>query len=213
MVKRIVAIAFIFICTTVAWIILGGTIFQRTQSSDQTLRGRVGSTWGTSQMQRAPVAFIERIETRVVETPFRRMPPDRELGPQPTTTSAGRPTETVRTRVPLALDQTRVAVDFDLEHRRKGLLWYSTYEVAFAGTFRFRNTAASDSVVFEFPLPAAQAAMAAIMRSRQTCASPRRPPSVEAGSRKCTSTGRAGSPVAWAERMAICPWRSGRRGA
>jgi inner membrane protein involved in colicin E2 resistance len=157
MVKRIVAIAFIFICTTVAWLILGGTIFQRTQSSDQTLSGRVGSTWGTSQMQRAPVAFIERIETRVVETPVRRMPPDRELGPQPTTTSAGRPTETVRTRVPLALDQTRVAVDFDLEHRRKGLLWYSTYEVAFAGTFRFRNTAASDSVVFEFPLPAAQA--------------------------------------------------------
>jgi hypothetical protein len=157
MVKRIIAIAFIFIFTTIAWGILGGTIFERTQSSDQNLRGRVGSTWGTSQMQRAPVAFIERTETRVVEAPVRRPPPIRDMVTPPATTSAEGRTETVRIRVPLALDQTRVAVDFDLEHRRKGLLWYSTYGVAFTGAFRFRNTTASDSVIFEFPLPAAQA--------------------------------------------------------
>ncbi|MEA2707038.1 MAG: hypothetical protein QOH22_1826, partial [Gemmatimonadaceae bacterium] len=35
MVKRIVAIAFIFVFTSIAWVILGGTIFSRTQSSDQ----------------------------------------------------------------------------------------------------------------------------------------------------------------------------------
>jgi hypothetical protein len=153
MAKRILAIAFIFVCTSVAWVVLGATIFNRTQGSDQRLRGRVGSTWGTIQAQRAPVAYIERIETRVVEAPDRRVPPGTTT---PATRSSDR-TETVRTRVPLDLEQTRAIVAFDLDHRRKGLLWYSTYAVSFDGTFRFRNTTSSDSVSFEFPLPAAQA--------------------------------------------------------
>ena len=167
MVRRIIAIAFIFICTTVAWMILGSTIFMRTQNADQQLQGRVGSTWGTSQAQRAPVAYSERIETRTVEVPDRAYPGTSPAGrapsddgaapPRTTTTATTSRTERVRVRDPLALDQTRAAVDFDLEHRRKGLLWYSTYAVAFDGSFRFRNTTASDSVVLEFPLPAAQA--------------------------------------------------------
>jgi len=154
MTKRIFAIAFIFICTSIAWLVLGATIFNRTQSSDQRLRGRVGSTWGTSQAQQAPVAYTEKIETRVAEAPVpRRSPP----GTQPTSTVSTDRSETVRVRVLLPLEQTRAAVAFDLDHRRKGLLWYSTYAVSFDGTFRFRNTTASDSVSFEFPLPAAQA--------------------------------------------------------
>jgi hypothetical protein len=153
MTKRILAIAFIFAVTSIAWLALGATIFARTQSSDRTLRGRVGSTWGTSQAQQAPLAYTEKIETRVVEAPDRRGPSGR-----PTSSSVTRDqTETVRTRVPLALEQTRSAVAFDLEHRRKGLLWYSTYAVSFDGKFRFRNTTQSDSVILEFPLPAAQA--------------------------------------------------------
>ena len=37
MTKRIIAIAFIFICTSVAWAILGGTIFSRTYDSGAAL--------------------------------------------------------------------------------------------------------------------------------------------------------------------------------
>lgn len=73
MVKRLFAIAFIFAVTTAAWLLLGATIFQRTHSSDQQLRGRGGSTWGTPQTQNTPSAFIERIEQRVVDAP--RRPP------------------------------------------------------------------------------------------------------------------------------------------
>lgn len=153
MAKRIFAIAFIFACTSIAWLVLGATIFSRTQSSDQHLRGRVGSTWGTSQAQQAPVAYTEKTETRVVESPDPGGPHERQRA---STISRDR-TETVHTRVPLALEQTRATVAFALDHRRKGLLWYSTYAVSFDGTFRFRNTTASDSVSFEFPLPAAQA--------------------------------------------------------
>jgi hypothetical protein len=159
MVKRIAAIAFIFICTTIAWVALGSTIFVRTRSSDQSLQGRVGSTWGTSQAQRAPGAFAERMETRTIDSPDRPIPPGRDrTGPTTSTAAPARDrSELVRVRVPLTLEQTRAKVTFDLEHRRKGLLWYSTYEVAFGGNYRFRNTTGSDSVVFEFPLPAAQA--------------------------------------------------------
>jgi hypothetical protein len=56
MVKRIAALIFIFICTTIAWAILGGTIFSRTYSSDSKLQGRVASTWGTAQVQQPPAA-------------------------------------------------------------------------------------------------------------------------------------------------------------
>ena len=156
MTRRILAIAFIFVCTSIAWVVLGATIFNRTQSSDQRLRGRVGSTWGTSQAQRAPTAYTERIETRIAEVaaPRRSRPGTESTATDVTTTDRS---ETVRVRVPLALDQTRAAVAFDLDHRRKGLLWYSTYAVSFDGTFKFRNTTASDSVTLEFPLPAAQA--------------------------------------------------------
>src|SRR5688500_6145 len=143
MVRRIIAIAFIFICSSIAWVILGSNIFMRTRGSDQNLRSAVGSTWGTAQVQRAPVAFTERLETRTIGELTRPNPAIRGrdiVGPPTTTTAPAAPlrdgnrTETVRTRVPLALDQTRAAVDFNLDHRRKGLLWYSTYAVKFGGT-------------------------------------------------------------------------------
>jgi hypothetical protein len=39
MTKHIIAIALIFICTTVAWSVLGTTIFSRTYSFDESLKG------------------------------------------------------------------------------------------------------------------------------------------------------------------------------
>ena len=156
MTRRIFAIAFIFAVTTGAWLLLGATIFERTHSSDRSLRGRVGSTWGTAQAQQAPTAFIERLEERVVEAP-RQPPPPASDGTRPTTNTTDPRSETVRVRVPLSLDQTRANVAFDLDHRQKGLLWYSTYAVSFAGTFRFRNTTGSEAVTLEFRLPASQA--------------------------------------------------------
>jgi hypothetical protein len=159
MVKRIIAIAFIFVCTSIAWLVLGASIFGRTEGSEQHLRGRVDSTWGASQAQQAPAAYTERIETRTVDGSSQPVPPRRPapLQPQPSETVSSSRTETVRIRVPLPLDHTRVLVDFVLDHRQKGLLWYSTYAVSFNGAFGFRNTTSSDSVSFEFPLPAAQA--------------------------------------------------------
>ena len=156
MTKRLIAIAFIFTCTTIAWMVLGSTILMRSRSSDQHLRGRVSSTWGMPQTQQAPSAYTEREEARTVTVPPVRRPP---AGSTTATTDVAAParTELVRIQVPLQLEQTRATVAFDLDHRQKGLLWYSTYAVSFSGAYRFRNTTDSDSVTLAFRLPAAQA--------------------------------------------------------
>lgn len=159
MTRRLIAIAFIFICTSIAWMLLGATLIQRSSASDGRLRQRVGSTWGTAHAQHAPDAFTERLEARRVEEPEPRL---RERPAAGTTTTTATPAtryriETVRARDALALEQTRASVAFDLEHRRKGLLWYATYGVDFDGAFRFRNTTTADSVIVQFKLPAQQA--------------------------------------------------------
>src|SRR5206468_12500222 len=51
-----------------------------------------------------------------------------------------------------------INVDLNLEHRQKGLLWYSTYKVAFDGVYSFRNTSDKDqTVTFRLNFPTAQA--------------------------------------------------------
>jgi hypothetical protein len=58
----------------------------------------------------------------------------------------------------LPLAATRVDVDLNLDHRQKGLLWYSTYAVKFAGEYSFTNTSGADQLVtFRLPFPAQQA--------------------------------------------------------
>src|ERR1039458_8778778 len=62
--RQILALAFIFVCTSIAWIILGATICSRTYGSNEQLQGRVASTWGTSQQQSPPTAtyFLNEVE-------------------------------------------------------------------------------------------------------------------------------------------------------
>ena len=60
--------------------------------------------------------------------------------------------------VPVTLESTCATVDLDLEHRRKGLLWYATYSVAFKGAFTFRNPdAEARELRVRLPLPAEDA--------------------------------------------------------
>jgi len=47
----------------------------------------------------------------------------------------------------LPLESSAVDVALDLEHRQKGLLWYSTYKVAFAGSYGFHNTSEKEETV------------------------------------------------------------------
>ncbi len=59
----------------------------------------------------------------------------------------------VSTERPLALESSELDVRLGLEHRRKGLLWFPTYSVAFAGRYALRNdTAEARRARVAFPL-------------------------------------------------------------
>ena len=144
MIRRIAAISFIFICTTIAWMILGSTIYSRTGSSNEHLEGRVASTWGTLQEQSPPAATYKKTELSAVteqdhgKTVIRQDKIERMIG--------------------LPLDSSRLDVNLQLDHRQKGLLWYNTYTVDFKGEYRFRNdTTETQSVEFNLPFPAEHA--------------------------------------------------------
>lgn len=144
MTMRIVAIAFIFICTSAAWAILGGTIFSRTYDTGAVSSNRVASTWGTPQNQGPPRAsFKTKIEKKQDWL---------ENGKKVVKTV----TEETVTELPL--ESSKIDVDLDLQHRQKGLLWYSTYKVAFSGVYGFRNTSDKEQTVdFELQFPTTQA--------------------------------------------------------
>jgi len=144
MIKRIAAIAFIFLCTTFAWGVLGTTIFQRTYSSDSSSEVRVESTWGAPQNQLPPVAsYDEMVPKKEVST---------VNGVQKETVTQEKVTNV------LPLESSHLTVDLNLEHRQKGLLWYSTYKVGFDGTYSFRNTTEKDQTIcFTLNFPTAQA--------------------------------------------------------
>ncbi len=144
MTRRIFAIAFIFACTAVAWMILGATIFSRTNSYGSNLKERVGTTWGTPQVQTPPKASYLTTTTEMVE----RVVEGKSITEKTTKTSTH--------DLPLAASNIRVG--FDLDHRRKGLLWYSTYKVDFEGDYAFQNTSKSEETVrIVFPFPADKA--------------------------------------------------------
>src|ERR1043166_5661631 len=144
MIKRVAAITFIFLCTAVAWAILGATIFERTYDSGSSSDTRVESTWGAPQSQSPPHAwFDEQIAKKETKT---------ENGKTIETTTQ----ETVTTQLPL--ESSHIDVDLNLEHRQKGLLWYSTYKVGFDGAYAFRNPSDKDqNVTFTLNFPTSQA--------------------------------------------------------
>jgi inner membrane protein involved in colicin E2 resistance len=144
MTKKIIAIVFIFICTSIAWAILGATIFARTYDSGAVSSNRVASTWGAQQNQAPPTASFS--------VPITKQQDVVENGKTIKKTW----TEELTTEIPL--ESSNVDVNLDLEHRQKGLLWYSTYKVRFAGLYTFRNPSDKEQdVLFKLLFPTTQA--------------------------------------------------------
>jgi inner membrane protein involved in colicin E2 resistance len=144
MVKRILAIIAIFICSCVAWMILGTSIYLRTENAGSELSGRVASTWGQSQEQRPPAVSYLVQEPRTVQV--------EENGQKV------KKTEMVNVAKNVPLDSSKIAADFHIDYRQKGLLWFSTYRVGFAGEYKFQNpTEQDENFTIRLPLPAKQA--------------------------------------------------------
>jgi len=144
MLKRIIAIVAIFVCTAVAWAILGSTIFYRTYNAESGLAGRVASTWGAAQGQAPPAIAYEWPEEKKVQV--------EEEGKKTTRT------ERQIHSLAVSVDASRVAATFHIDYRQKGLLWFSTYKVDFDGVYTFQNPSSrEEEFVFQLPFPAQQA--------------------------------------------------------
>jgi inner membrane protein involved in colicin E2 resistance len=144
MLKRIAAIVFIFVCTAVAWMVLGTSVGVRSRMQDEKLKRVVGQIWGAPQRQKAPEVYYKT--TREVEV--------KTASDGKTTTETKTQTMTHR----LDLQASHIEVDLGLEYRRKGLLWYSAYRVGFSGAYDvLNNTGEARDVFVAFAFPNKQA--------------------------------------------------------
>jgi hypothetical protein len=147
--KNFLAIGFIWLGCAVAWMVLGSTLLARSGESSAALNSEVQLLWGPPMQQSPPRAFYKQtVKRRQKVTSY---------GPQgqPMEQEVERDEE-VELAIPLERSQLRVGLD--LEHRRKGLLWFATYGVDFGGEYTFVNdTAAKRHIELRFPLTAANA--------------------------------------------------------
>jgi inner membrane protein involved in colicin E2 resistance len=133
MLKNIVALAVIFCGAALAWLILGATLVQRTQTSDEAQSAKLSSQWGSPQTQPAP-----QVTARVAVDTYNADKKRTERGYQD---------------LAVPIRSSRVAVALGLEQRRKGLLWYNLYDVRFRGRYRVRNDTPATKLTLHFPLP------------------------------------------------------------
>lgn len=129
--RFILPIAFVFICSTIAWVMLSGSIHIRTEMKSEKLHKVVGELWGTYIVQKAPsINYILEKEQTVV-------------------TDEGKEKKVkVKQTIPLNLNASDINVDFDFKPRRKGLLWYSTYSVDFEASYKVVNTTDKERKIY-----------------------------------------------------------------
>ena len=144
MIKRLFAIGFIFACVSVAWFVLAGATYKRTHTADSSLKSRVAQLWGAPQAQLPPVILASETVTKKVES--------LEDGKKIIKTVEEKLTER------LTLDSSDLQVGIKLDHRQKGLLWYSTYGVDFGATYVVTNNArVARDIEIAMPFPAKRA--------------------------------------------------------
>jgi len=144
--RRLLAIGFVWLGCAAAWLVLGRSIELRSGESGAHLLEEVHGLWGPSRVQFPPAARGR--ESHPVK--------ERSVWHED-----GKPRERIDEKLvttvePMELSSSDLRVAIRLEHRRKGLLWFPTFEVEFHGAYRFRNpTAEAREVTFTFPLQAA----------------------------------------------------------
>jgi hypothetical protein len=128
--SRLLAVAFIFACTCIAWLFLGSSVHHRSGEADQRLAEEVSRLWGGRHEQLPPDIWIERVEREV-----KTVEEKKDDG----TTTTRKVVRNVTRRSPIALESSRVEMAIDLEPRRKGLLWYDTWAGDYRARYTFRN--------------------------------------------------------------------------
>ncbi len=125
--SRFLAIGLIFVAVSAAWWILGTTVHVRTSQLDDSLSAEMASLWGPKVLAQA--------------SPY-------------CPSSAGAKRGEAGAIRPAA---STITADIRHEHRYKGLLWYSTFDVDFTGEYSLPAAAGEEKAdangFFVFPLP------------------------------------------------------------
>jgi inner membrane protein involved in colicin E2 resistance len=129
-VRRLLAIAVIFLGCTLSWLALGSSLVVRTGEFDAQLGQEVALLWGGPHVQVAPEAAIAR-PREASETVVEKNPTGKDV--------VREVRRTVLDWAAVPILQTRADVDLDLEQRQKGLLWYDTYVVKLHATYAVEN--------------------------------------------------------------------------
>ncbi len=146
---RVLAIGFIYCCAATAWFTLGASVVERTGEKDSQLATEVAQLWGGRHSQVAPDTFFEEPRTVIEQVQQRNVDGTVVLRDV---------AKTVWDRIPLSLAARRVDVGLHLDQRKKGLLWYDTYAVDFAGEYRIHNeTKAPRNTKIHFAFPSTEA--------------------------------------------------------
>ena len=135
--KKIMSLVVIFIFTTIAWFILGGVTNSRTYEYGNNVRNAIGQLWGAEQKQSAPaVTYVVRQERTYEQNNIKKTTYDDVV-------YDGR------------IEGSDIGVKIAQDYRKKGLMWYSTYKVAFDGKYVIKNeTGAARTLYFKYRFPA-----------------------------------------------------------
>jgi len=142
--KRILGIAFVFIMATISWTVLGGVTSTRSGDQRDKLDTAVQDLWGSPQAQVAPKLTFEWKTIR------------EQKSKEQTATGTNEITELIEEQhsEPALLNASALDVTLDSDLRRKGLHWYSLYDVKLAGQYRYQHTREEAGVLdvsFELP--------------------------------------------------------------
>lgn len=148
--RNVAAVALIYVAIVVGWFALGGSVLIRTDQTNDRLHDEVSALWGAPQLQLSPELIFtwreSKTETEKVEDPVTH---------QSQLVTRER---TVWQEQPVILDRSDIAVDLRMDHRRKGLLWYSTYAADFHGEFAYAHEDDREGfLVLTYRFPSTQA--------------------------------------------------------
>ena len=172
--RRIGAVIFIFVCTSAAWLSLGGITQFRSEQQNVRLGKEVEGLWGSSHQGETPnveLRWKEREERPMTEAEksaftsqqYELAKTKAELlgvnGAIPEITEEQLQVVRINDRRENGqVVASQLKVDLQLEHRQKGLLWFPTYTVGFTGDYQVMNPEehAAD-VTVRIPFPAINA--------------------------------------------------------
>ncbi|HEY3396205.1 MAG TPA: inner membrane CreD family protein [Armatimonadota bacterium] len=136
--RYLAGIIVIYLGAAVAWAILGASVYQRSEDSGSKLRTQVEGLWGTRLQQRAPTFVLqETTEARDGQGNLQTKTANHALTPE----------------------ATDIKVSLRYDPRRKGLMWYRTYQVEFDATYTLKHDFTNKPVLWAtFSYPAQGAA-------------------------------------------------------